>query len=163
MVWRILSDFDAVLASRHPDASAAALAHFWRSWQLHYYIMRFCKTELASAVTAGDLPFGGQNCTEAGGFALRKLSSYANTISLVRDEAVSESPNFDKKAAERQEFIAPHIAPAPMKPTMNALAEKIGIAQSSFSRWYNGREGLGKLNLGRLATHLGVSPDTIPN
>jgi hypothetical protein len=68
-----------------------------------------------------------------------------------------------KKAAERQAFIAPDIAPAPRKPTMNALAEKTGIGQSSFSRWHTGQQRFGKENLGKLAAHLGVKPKKIPN
>jgi len=67
------------------------------------------------------------------------------------------------KAAERQSFMAQHIAPTPRKPTMNALAEKIDVAQSSLSRWLSGRHRLSKTSIGKLAERLGVDPGKIPN
>jgi hypothetical protein len=67
------------------------------------------------------------------------------------------------KAADRQRFLAPHIAPTPRKPSMNALAEKIDIGQSSLSRWHNGKTKLSETNVGKLAEHLKVESTTIPN
>ena len=47
--------------------------------------------------------------------------------------------------------------------TGNALAGKIGMAQSSFSRWYNGKTRLNADNIARLADYLKVALSTIPN
>lgn len=68
-----------------------------------------------------------------------------------------------KKATERQAFISPHIAPSAKKPTLNALAEKTGIQQSSLSRWYHGHARLGGDNRDKLAAHLKVTAEEIPN
>lgn len=67
------------------------------------------------------------------------------------------------KAAARQSFMAPHLAPVPRKPTRNAFAMDAQIVQSSFSRWYNGKQRLGKENLGKLAGLLSVDATKIPN
>ena len=69
----------------------------------------------------------------------------------------------EEKAAKRGAFMAPHIAPSKGKLTLNALAEKTGIAQSSLSRWYNGLSKLGDHNLGVLADYLKEAPEQIPN
>src|SRR5262249_26163709 len=63
------------------------------------------------------------------------------------------------KAMARQVFIQPHLA----RTSPSALAEKIGIAQSSFSRWYHGRQRLHPENVARLADHLKVKESDVPN
>jgi hypothetical protein len=68
-----------------------------------------------------------------------------------------------ESAPARQAFIAPHIAPTPKKLSLSPLAGKIGIAQSSLSRWYHGHQRLSAEKLGVLAEHLGVDPGQIPN
>jgi hypothetical protein len=90
VVWKSLGDFDAVMTSKYPIAPPSALAYFWQSWQIHQHVRQFCKAELVNSVADGTLPFMGQDCNEAGWFALRKLSSYASAISMVGDQASGE-------------------------------------------------------------------------
>ena len=90
VVWNMLGDFDAVMATRHPNATISALAHFCRSWQLYEHVMRFCAEKLADSVAAGAFPFGWENSSEAGQFALRQLCSYASAISMAPDETNGE-------------------------------------------------------------------------
>jgi hypothetical protein len=92
VVWRALGDFDVVLVSRHPSASASAIAHFWRSWQIYRHVMGFCGEKLANSVAAAAFAFGWENTSEAGQFALRQLSSYARTISMAPDQASGAIP-----------------------------------------------------------------------
>lgn len=99
VVWRALGDFDMVLASRHPSASASAIAHFWQSWQIYWHVKRLCREKLANSVAAGAFAFGWENTSEAGQFALRQLSSYASTISMVPDQANGSIPSQTAEAA----------------------------------------------------------------
>jgi hypothetical protein len=72
-----------------------------------------------------------------------------------------QSAESSSNAIKRQKFLKPHISPTPRKPTLNAFAERIGIEQSSLSRWYRGLSRLSATNLELLANYLKV--ENIPN
>jgi len=74
-----------------------------------------------------------------------------------------KSVESSSNATRRQKFMKPYIYPAPRKPTLTALGKRLGIEQSSFSRWYRGESRLSDTNRDRLAKYLGVVPKTIPN
>jgi hypothetical protein len=108
---------------------------------------------------------------EGDGFHLRRpdgrlaldgiIASVAETSASFCQYLETSEP--ESKASKRQKFINPYIAPTPRKPTLNALADRTGIGQSSLSRWYRGLSRLSSTNLELLANYLKVDKNTIPN
>jgi Helix-turn-helix len=91
-----------------------------------------------------------------------QLSSRLQTHGDLKPNTGRKPKRDATKAADRQSFIRPHIAPTPRKLTRNGLAEEIQIEQSSLSRWYHGRQRLSTENIGKLAEYLKVKSDAIP-
>jgi hypothetical protein len=68
-------------------------------------------------------------------------------------------PRDEVGAVRRREFMAPFL----VKETLSAIATRSGVHHSSLHRWLDGKSSLRADNRAKLASHLKVTAEAIPN
>jgi transcriptional regulator with XRE-family HTH domain len=130
IIVRAIHDVEAAFQKFHTDVTCAAVAAFWRSWQVRRHIAEFC-SRLAKSDTARVLagnPFDAAEEAERARVHLcRQLAAFAHEV---LDEAIPSSAADTKPeviAARPEKVSPPESAAAPPAASAPPLAEPAEI------------------------------------